>query len=523
MKTGLFLSSCGGMLEQTIDLKSLTNEFASQVRTMVVGDFLNSKDISAIIRVVQEEKLDAVVLAGNSPEEYTDSRQGQLLMDMLEEAGINPNKIAYVNLKQQVAMVHKKGPASQQKAVLLTRVALARIEEAHPVQTIRVAPRKTVAVLGKTVEGWLAAAQMLKRGLRVYLIGQTEEQLPPNLAPVKAFVELNPKTHLMEGYQIIDLYGWAGDLTIKLKNNTNESTLAVGAILVASNNQREEVEELRPILHLDTDPDSGLLVPLNLDSRMVETIEEGIFIIPYLENLDMPMRVALADAAALAVINLLEQPELLHKNLVSEVDETRCGGCGTCVKTCSFKASSVDPVRKVSQIDKSRCKGCGNCVTSCPTGARDLLTYPLSYLLKAVEILAEFGEKGEPKILALLCEGCGYKSIDEAAKANMEYSPNILPLGVRCGGAIDTQLILEAFNHGFDGITICKCADGHCSNIVGNTDLDRRANLFREILRSRGIDDDLLRIVESRGRGDNHCVNTLVQLFEAIKSGEVTR
>jgi len=523
LKAGLFFSSCGGMLEQTIDLKSLADEFASQVKTMVVGDFLDSKDISDIIRVVREEKLDAVVLAGNSPEEYTDSRQGRLLVDMLEDVGINPNKIAYVNLKQQVALVHRKDPVSQQKAVLLTRVALARIEEAHPVQMIRVAPRNTVAVLGKTVEGWLAAAQMLKRGLRVYLIGQTEEEMPPTLAPVKAFVELNPKTHLMEGYKVIDVYGWAGDLTIKIKSNKDEITVDVGAILVASNKRREDVEELRTILHLDTDQDSGLLVPLTMDSRMVETIEEGIFIIPNLETLDMLMRVALADAASLAVINLLEQPELLHKNLVSEVDESKCGGCGTCVKTCSFQASTVDPVRRVSQIDLRRCKGCGNCVTSCPTGARDLLTYPLAYLLKAVEILAEFGEKGEPKILALLCEGCGYKSVDDAAQANMEYSPNILPLGVRCGGAIDTQLILEAFNRGFDGITICKCADGHCSNIVGNTDLDRRANLFREILRSRGINDDLLRIVDSGGRGDNYCVNTLVQLFEAVKSGEVTR
>jgi coenzyme F420-reducing hydrogenase delta subunit len=39
------------------------------------------------------------------------------------------------------------------------------------------------------------------------------------------------------------------------------------------------------------------------------------------------------------------------------------------------------------------------------------------------------------------------------------------------------------------------CRDGHCHNIVGNTDMERRLGLFRTVLRSRHIDGERLRVV----------------------------
>jgi len=183
-----------------------------------------------------------------------------------------------------------------------------------------------------------------------------------------------------------------------------------------------------------------------------------------------------------------------------------------------FKASSIDPLKKISVIDEQRCKGCGNCVTSCPTGARDLLTYPQKFMTKAIEILAGACDSGEPKVLAFLCEGCGYSALDLAGIQGLEYNTNVMPLGIRCGGNIDTQLILEAYKQGFDGVIICKCSDSDCRNIVGNTDLDRRANLFRDILRSRGIDSENLRIVESMRENSNICAQSVNELYEEIKN-----
>jgi len=70
-----------------------------------------------------------------------------------------------------------------------------------------------------------------------------------------------------------------------------------------------------------------------------------------------------------------------------------------------------------------------------------------------------------------------------------------LPIQVECGGNIDTLYILKAFSRGFDGVALTVCRDGHCYHVVGNTDMERRIGLFREVLRSRNIDAERLRVI----------------------------
>jgi len=67
---------------------------------------------------------------------------------------------------------------------------------------------------------------------------------------------------------------------------------------------------------------------------------------------------------------------------------------------------------------------------------------------------------------------------------------------VACGGRVDTQHILEAFQHGFDGVLVTVCREGHCHNMVGNLDMGRRVNLFRTVLASRKLNSERLRILE---------------------------
>jgi heterodisulfide reductase subunit A len=49
------------------------------------------------------------------------------------------------------------------------------------------------------------------------------------------------------------------------------------------------------------------------------------------------------------------------------VDDTICGGCGTCVLLCPFRAISMEDKR--AKINEALCKGCGACASACPAGA----------------------------------------------------------------------------------------------------------------------------------------------------------
>jgi coenzyme F420-reducing hydrogenase delta subunit/Pyruvate/2-oxoacid:ferredoxin oxidoreductase delta subunit len=230
-------------------------------------------------------------------------------------------------------------------------------------------------------------------------------------------------------------------------------------------------------------------------------------------------RVAAADSAAMALVLRLSQESVTHFHDVSRVDEDLCGGCASCVKTCAFGACSLDPVTHFSHVDLRRCRGCGKCVVSCPVGARDIVNSPHHYLVEAIKELSRTQVEGD-KVLGFLCGGCGYPAADDAARAIAErgtgYPASFLPLRIPCGGRLDTLYVLEAFKQGFDGVAVFRCREGHCHNLIGNLDMDRRINLLRTVLRSRRLDDSRLRIVDISPFEGKHFVDELEGVYSTI-------
>jgi coenzyme F420-reducing hydrogenase delta subunit len=68
---------------------------------------------------------------------------------------------------------------------------------------------------------------------------------------------------------------------------------------------------------------------------------------------------------------------------------------------------------------------------------------------------------------------------------------------------------MHAFVKGFDGVLLLICGEGCCHNLIGNVDLERRANLLKEILNSRGIDDRRMHIISTCSREGNECVEKI--------------
>jgi coenzyme F420-reducing hydrogenase delta subunit/Pyruvate/2-oxoacid:ferredoxin oxidoreductase delta subunit len=317
-----------------------------------------------------------------------------------------------------------------------------------------------------------------------------------DLRPLLGELGLNQGVEFLLGRDVKDVSGWCGDYTIEVEGGGGVRRVQVGGILVAVADDPEWVRTLAPKLHVKLD-DRGDFLRRNDTTMAVRTDDDGIFAVCRAED-GASARAEIADASNAIVIldGILSQNEISHPMRMSEVDRELCGACGTCVKTCAFHACRIDATDRVSVIDERRCKACGNCVTACPTGARDLVTYPNAYIAEAIKICAQFQANGAPKALCFLCNGCGYPAADAAGLGGHSYPVSILPLRVACGGRVDTQHILEAYRYGFDGVMVTVCREGHCHNIVGNVDMNRRLNLFRAVLTSRELDPERLRIVE---------------------------
>jgi heterodisulfide reductase subunit A-like polyferredoxin/coenzyme F420-reducing hydrogenase delta subunit len=501
MKTGLFLSRDDGMISGTVDVDALASEYSYLPIAKTYDNFFSFTAQQDILKIIDENSLDAVVLAGNSPKYYDRVSGGSLILEALKKHGINENKIAFANIKEQVALPHKgeNGKATK-KAKLLIDVALEKVEMCHNIKSITVAPRKSVLVIGTTAGGIIAAKELLEKGYKVYLIERLSSirkqvDTDADFLPVLTAVQSSDKATIMLETNVKDVSGWFGEYKIILTTPTEEKEICAGGIILALGDDKEWTKELKPKLQLDIDSE-GFLVDKRRRNTVGRTKDAGVRFIPFVQDDNLLSTEMNSASVALSLITVLDENEIEHPVLVSEVDESVCGGCGTCVKTCAFSASSIDLIRRVSVIDSKRCKGCGNCVVSCPTGARDLVSFPEKYIMKAIEILSQGIDSSEPKVLVMLCNCSGYSAADSVGELpDLKYPLNVMPLMVECGGNVDTQYVLSAFSKGFDGVAISVCKDGHCCHVVGNTDMERRMGLFRAILRSRNINDERLRVI----------------------------
>ncbi|MDP2182802.1 MAG: hydrogenase iron-sulfur subunit [Actinomycetota bacterium] len=485
-------------LEQAL---SRVREEAAIVR--IVDDLFDPDTQSRIERDIGNAGLDSIVLAGHSLEHYTRSLSWQYLRDRLVAAGLNPNKIVVANLLEQVALAHPDDPAgATAKAKALIEVAVMRATMAQAVEGTSIEPRRNVMILGVTAEALVAAQRLLQLGYGVVLADRQEGSkracATPAMRATASYVLGHASAEFVDNARMVDGEGWLGDYRITLGIDGDQVDYNVGGLLLARPDSPDWIAELRQHFKVDIDED-GNARSLNPTTHPAETVDAGIMVVPIRRegNLERD-KVAAADSAAMALVLRLSQPRIVHCHDVSAVDETLCGGCASCVRTCAFGACSIGE-DGFSHVDVRRCRGCGKCVVSCPVGARDIVNSPHDYLIAAVRALSESDASGD-QVLGFLCGGCGYPAADEAAKHVTEtgesYPATFMPIRIPCGGRLDTLYVLEAFKVGFDAVAVFRCREGRCHNLIGNLDMDRRINLLRVVLRSRGMDDSRLRIID---------------------------
>lgn len=507
MEIGLFISHDEGRISEILDLESLSREYDDLGAIRTYDSFFSLKAQKSILKTIQRRKLEGVVFAGNSPDYFEHALSGSNIIKDIQKLGINKNKIGFANIRELVALPHQhENGSATQKAKLLIDVALNRVETSHAAKVTTVATRKSVLIIGANSGGIIACNELLKKGYRIYLLDKhksfnIEEEDMHGIQPSLTAIKADAKTTIFFQSSLADVSGFCGDFRITIKTKEGTEEISVGGIILSLGKDTELTKELKPLLALDTD-NTDMVRSKNRISAIGSTVNPGIWFIPVYGKENLNNALSGANIAVLQLTTILDRHEIEHPELISEVDETACGGCGTCVKTCAFGASSIDIEKKLSHIDTQKCRGCGNCVVACPTSARDLITFPRDYIVNAIEIMSRKSKGPDsPKILAFLCNGCGYPAADLAGELaakdpSLGYSSDVMPLKVECGGNIGTQYVLEAFYHGFDGVALTICRDGHCHHVVGNTDMERRVSLFRTVLRSRNIDDNRMRIIK---------------------------
>ncbi len=194
-----------------------------------------------------------------------------------------------------------------------------------------------------------------------------------------------------------DLNVEGGSLQLKVKDKIlgEEIALRPDLVVLASAIVPYENESLAKMLKVPLTAD-GFFLEAHMKLRPVDFATDGIFLagMAHFPKI-ITESISQADAAVARATASIAKGYVSVLPTISEVDQTRCVGCGLCELLCPFSAIRVVETEKGSKAETiaASCKGCGVCASSCTQKAVTVHHFTDEQLTAQIEALAPLKEK----------------------------------------------------------------------------------------------------------------------------------
>ena len=256
VRTGIFVCSCGSNIGGFLDVHSVA-EYARTLQGVVHSEhnlYTCADDgLTSIKTAIVDHNLNRVVVASCTPRTHA-----PLFQRICEEAGLNKYLFTFVNIREQCSWVHMKEPEkATEKAKDLLRMGAARAALLEPQQEIRVPVTPSVLVVGGGTSGMTAALNLARNGFDTYLVEkepelggilrdlntlyQTRKSPDSALKNLIGKVTSNRNIHVLTSTTLRMVEGFVGNYKTVIGNENGETSLDVGAIILATG-----AEEYKP-------------------------------------------------------------------------------------------------------------------------------------------------------------------------------------------------------------------------------------------------------------------------------------
>ncbi len=172
--------------------------------------------------------------------------------------------------------------------------------------------------------------------------------------------------------------------------------------------------------------------------------------------------------------------------LTCYVNADLCRGCGECTTVCEYSAPALSPKDSglfVSRIDENICKGCGTCVTVCPSSAIEQRYFTQERFLDKLMKM----DPTRKNVVTFTCSWYG-SHLNRSSFTHLTHQDyNLLFQSVACSGRIEPALILNAFEHGAEGVLVVGCGMGACHYGFGNKHAEEHFGTVRNLLNVLGF------------------------------------
>ena len=257
-RVGVYICHCGGNISDHVDVDKVRADVEKEAGvTVTKTSMFTCSDASQqdIIKDIQEQKLDGLVVASCSPKLHL-----MTFRAAAQRAGLNPFQYVQVNIREQCSWAHSDDDAgATRKAIGLVRGGIEKVRRQEALTPIRVTSVKRVLIVGAGIAGLRAALAMADLGVEVFIIekeaaaggmvgrlgrmyssGKVGAEI---IASLLEDVRKNAGITLFYGAELIEKKGHIGDFELKIKvatdvagGRTQEDTIPinVGAVIVAT-------------------------------------------------------------------------------------------------------------------------------------------------------------------------------------------------------------------------------------------------------------------------------------------------
>ncbi len=126
-------------------------------------------------------------------------------------------------------------------------------------------------------------------------------------------------------------------------------------------------------------------------------------------------------------------------------------------------------------------------------------------------------QKSEIHIVAFCCHYCAYAAADLAGSLRLQYPPSVRVVKLPCTGKLDVLLVLDAFEHGADGVMVAGCLEGDCHYQQGNLNAKRRVNYVGQLLQQIGLEPERVRMFNLSSAMARQWAEAVTEMDEAVR------
>ena len=285
-RIGVFVCHCGTNIAGTVDVKAVAAALSHEPGVVFSTDYqymCSQAGQNMIKDAIAEHKLSGIVVCSCSPRMHEAT-----FRKTAAGAGLNPYMVEIANIREQCSWVHKDMPTGTEKAIILGKAAVAKVNLNAPLTPGESPVTKRALVIGGGIAGIQTALDIADAGFPVDIVeakptiggkmAQLDKTFPTLdcaaciLTPKMVDVAQNEKIRIFSYSEVTAVKGFVGnfDVTIKRKARYVKEDICTGCGLCTEKCPQKKVPNE---FNLGMNNRSAIYIPFEQAVPKVATID----------------------------------------------------------------------------------------------------------------------------------------------------------------------------------------------------------------------------------------------------------